>query len=61
MEISNMLVALDSQSDSLNRVIKKWSFIEKVLLKYNTETAPYIVLYSYKKIRIDLNAHLASL
>lgn len=60
-EISNMLAALDSQSASLNRVVKKWSFVEKILVKYNTNTAPYIVLHGYGKMRIDLNAHLASL
>lgn len=60
-EISNMLAALDSQSASLNRVAKKWSFVEKILVKYNTNTAPYIVLHGYGKMRTDLNAHLTSL
>jgi len=60
-EISNMLAALDAQSASLNRVAKKWSFVEKILVKYNTNTAPYIVLHGYGKMRTDLNAHLTSL
>ena len=61
IEISDMLAVVDSQSDSLNRVVKRWSFVEKILLKYNTNTAPYIVLHGYGKMRTDLNAHLASL
>jgi len=61
MEVSNMLATVDLQNYSLNRVAKKWSFVKKVLLKYNTDVAPYIVLHSYKKIRLDMNNHLASL
>jgi hypothetical protein len=60
-EISEMLLLVNVQDDALKRVIKKWNFVKKILLKYNTDTAPYIVLHSYKKIRIDIGKHLASL
>jgi hypothetical protein len=60
-EISEMLLLVNAQDDALKRVIKKWDFVKKILLKYNTDTAPYIVLHSYKKIRIDIAKHLASM
>lgn len=60
-EISEMLLLVNSQDEALKRVIKKWNFVKKILLKYNTDTAPYVVLHSYKKIRIDVGKHLASL
>lgn len=61
IEISDMLATVDSQNLSLKRVVKKWNFVKKILMKYNTETAPYIVLHSYRKIRIDMTTHLKSL
>jgi hypothetical protein len=61
IEVSDMLALIDVENISLKRVVKKWNFIKKVLLKYKTETAPYIVLHSYKKIRVDMNNHLATL
>lgn len=59
-EISTMLEAMNPQHAALKRVSKKWAFVKKILLKYNTEVAPYIVLHGYKKIRIDMNEYLAS-
>jgi len=61
LEISNMLTLMNPQDPALKRVEKKWNFVKKILLKYNTNTAPYIVLHSYEKIRLDVNTHLATL
>ncbi len=61
LEISNMLTLINPQDASLKRVDKKWNFVKKILLKYKTNTAPFIVLHSYEKIRLDVNTHLATL
>lgn len=58
LKVSSMLTLLNPQDESLKRVIKKWTFIKRVLLKYNTSIAPYVVLHSYKKMRKDIGEHL---
>jgi hypothetical protein len=60
IEVSEMLILLNPQDASLKRVEKKWAFIKKVLLKYNTNLAPFIVLHSYKKMRVDINTYLVT-
>jgi hypothetical protein len=61
VEVTGMLERLNLQDESLKRVARKWSFIKKVLLKYNTKVAPFVVLHSYDKMRKDISQHLASL
>jgi hypothetical protein len=59
-EVSKMLDLLDPQNDALKRVVKKWKFIKRVLLKYNTNVAPFVVLHGYDKMRKDISKYLAS-
>ena len=61
VEVSTMLERLNLQDESLKRVSIKWNFIKKVLLKYNTRVAPFVVLHSYDKMRKDIDQYLASL
>jgi hypothetical protein len=60
IEVSEMLILLNSQDTYLKRVEKKWDFINKVLLKYNTNLAPFIVLHSYEKMRKNINKYLVT-
>jgi len=61
VEVSKMLERLNPQDESLKSVVKKWMFIKRVLLKYNTKVAPFVVLHTYGKMRKHIGEHLASL
>lgn len=61
LEISTMLAAIKSPSPALSRVVKKWGFVKKIILKYNTNIAPYIVMHSYNKIRINIDEYRSNL
>jgi hypothetical protein len=60
LEVSNMLTLINPQDDALKRVAKKWAFVKRVLLKYKTRIAPYVVIHGYEKIREDIGEHLAT-
>ena len=59
-EVSNMLTLINPHDDALKRVAKKWAFVSRVLLKFKTRIAPYVVTHSYEKIRKDIGEHLAT-
>jgi uncharacterized protein YukE len=60
LEVSNMLTLMNPQEDALKRVAKKWAFVSRVLLKYETRIAPYVVIHGYEKIREELGEYLAT-
>jgi hypothetical protein len=60
LEVSNMLTLIDPQDDALKRVAKKWAFVKRVLSKYKTRIAPYVVIHGYEKIREDIGKHLTT-
>lgn len=57
-EITSMLSKSELKDSDLKNVYKKWSFVKKTLLKYNTDATPFIVLHSYKKIRTELQDYI---
>lgn len=60
LAVSNMLTLINPQDDALKRVAKKWAFVSRVLLKYKTRIAPYVVIHGYEKLREDIGEHLAT-
>jgi uncharacterized protein YukE len=60
LEVSNMLTLINPQDDALKRVAKKWAFVKRVLLKYKSRIAPYVVIHGYEKIREDIGEYIAT-
>lgn len=58
-EITDMLSVSELRNSQLKNTFKKWNFVKKTLLKYNTDATPFIVLHSYKKIRSDLEDYIS--
>ena len=61
VEVTAMLERLNLENESLKRVARKWNFIKRVLIKYNTKVAPFVVLHSYDKMRKDIDQYLANI
>ena len=49
--VSLKLAQLVEQDEKYKLLAKKWGYIEKTLLAYNSNVAPYVVMYTFEKVR----------
>jgi hypothetical protein len=59
-EISSEVKALAEANKQHQYIAKQWRYIEKTLLAYNSQVAPFVVLHTFDKIRKHVSNHLQS-
>ena len=55
--VSKDMVELAEADDNYKPLARKWKYIEKTLLAYNTNVAPFVVMHTYEKMREMIAAY----
>lgn len=59
-KISDDIEQLSLNTEKLDNLKRNWQYIKRTLLAYNSNIAPYIVLHTFDKMRIDINEVLST-
>ena len=51
------LAALAQADDQYQPLLRKWNYIRRTLLAYNSNVAPFVVMHTFDKMRIMIASY----